>query len=82
MLGGQGNDALIFDVGQASGDTVMDLQRRGGRGLVGLRRLGPGATFTNIDTTHSQVNYNGGASHEVITFSNAASVDASDFIFI
>ena len=41
-----------------------------------------GATFTNIDATHWQVNYNGGASHEIIAFSNSATIDASDFIFI
>jgi hypothetical protein len=36
---------------------------------------------TNIDAMHWQVNYNGGASHEVITFQNGASIDASDFLF-
>ena len=39
-------------------------------------------TFTNIDATHWQINYNGGASHDVITFSNAAAIDASDFLFL
>jgi hypothetical protein len=29
-----------------------------------------------------QVNYNGGALHEIVTFSNAASIHASDFAFI
>jgi hypothetical protein len=43
---------------------------------------GPGATFTNIDPTHWQVNYNGGSSHDIITFANAASIDATDFIFL
>jgi len=43
---------------------------------------GPGATFTNIDATHWQVNYNAGASHDVITFTNAASIDATDFILV
>jgi hypothetical protein len=27
-------------------------------------------------------NFNGGASHEVITFSNAASIDAGDVLFV
>ncbi len=44
--------------------------------------MAPGATFTNIDATHWQVNYNGGASHEIITFSNAASVNAQDYLFV
>ena len=43
---------------------------------------GPGATFTQVDATHWQVNYNGGASHDVITFSNAAAIDVTDFLFV
>ena len=43
---------------------------------------GAGATFTDIDTTHWEVNYNGGALHEIITFNNAASIDPGDFTFI
>ena len=42
----------------------------------------PGATFTNIDATHWQVNFNGGASHEIITFMNGASIDPTDYAFI
>ena len=42
---------------------------------------GRGATFTNIDATHWEVNYNGGASHDIITFANGASIDATDFLF-
>ena len=41
---------------------------------------GPGASFTNIDATHWQINYNGGASHDIITFSNAAAIDVTDFL--
>jgi len=73
LTGGQGNDAFIFDFGQAGGDTVVDFAGNGaaaGDWLVFVG-YGPGATFTNIDTTHWQVNYNGGASHDVISFSNA-----------
>jgi hypothetical protein len=39
---------------------------------------GAGATFTNIDATYWQVNYNGGTQHDVITFSNGAAVDPHD----
>jgi hypothetical protein len=42
---------------------------------------GPDATFTQNDVAHWQIDYNGGASHDVITFSNAASIHASDFLF-
>jgi hypothetical protein len=47
--------------------------------LVGY---GAGATFTNIDATHWQINYNGGALHEVIAFMNGAAIDVSDVVFV
>jgi hypothetical protein len=34
------------------------------------------------NATQWQVNYNGGASHEMITFYNGAVIDPGDFIFI
>jgi hypothetical protein len=40
-----------------------------------------GATFTNIDPTHWQVTYDGGSSHDIITFSNGAPIDPTDFAF-
>jgi hypothetical protein len=43
---------------------------------------GAGASFTNIDSMHWQINYNGGGSHDIVTFSNAASIDASDYFFV
>ena len=42
---------------------------------------GSGATFTNIDAMHWQVNYNSGASHDIIAFSNGASIDVNDVLF-
>ena len=42
---------------------------------------GAGATFTQVDATHWQVNYSGGASHDLITFSNAPTIVASDWTF-
>ena len=54
----------------------------GRRRLATFVGYGPGATFTNADATHWPVNYNRGASHAVITFSNGASIDASDFSFM
>jgi hypothetical protein len=48
-----------------------------------LQFIGYGAaTFENIDPTHWQVVYNGGASADVITFLNAPVIDPSDFTFI
>jgi hypothetical protein len=67
----------------ASGDTVLDFGGNGAAAGDALQFVGndAGATFTNIDTTRWQVNYNGSASHDAITFSNGAAIDASDFLF-
>ena len=84
LTGNAGNDTFVFNVGQANGDTVVDF---GGNGAAAGDSLlfvgyGPGASFTNIDATHWQINYNGGASHDIITFSNAAAIDVTDFLFV
>ena len=70
--------------GEANGDMIVDFAGNGAAAGDSLQFVGygPGATFTNIDPTHWQVNYNGGSSHDIITFANAASIDATDFIFL
>ena len=84
LTGNAGNDTFVFHAGQANGDTVVDFAGNGAAAGDSLQFVGygPGATFTNIDATHWQVNYNAGASHDVITFTNAASIDATDFILV
>jgi Ca2+-binding RTX toxin-like protein len=83
LQGGQGNDTFVFNMGQANGDTVVDFAGQGTATGDSLHFVGygAGATFTNIDTTHWQVNYNGGAAHEIITFMNGAAIDPSDVLF-
>ena len=83
LTGNAGNDTFVFNVGQANGDTVVDFAGNGAGAGDSLHFVGygAGASFTNIDATHWQVNYNGGASHDVITFLNGATIDASDFLF-
>jgi glucose/arabinose dehydrogenase len=85
LTGGGGNDFFVFNAGEGNGDIVADFAGNGaGTGdfllFVGY---GVGATFTNIDATHWQVNYNPGMGlqHDIITFSNGASIDPSDFTF-
>jgi trimeric autotransporter adhesin len=84
LQGNGGNDTFVFQAGQASGDTVVDFA--GNAALAGdslkLVGYGAGATFTNIDATHWQINYNGGALHEVIAFMNGAAIDVSDVVFV
>jgi Ca2+-binding RTX toxin-like protein len=78
-----GNDTFLFVAGQANGDAVIDFAGNGaaaGDSLL-FSGYGPGATFTQNDATHWQVNYNGGANHDVITFANAAAIHVSDYLF-
>jgi len=84
LTGNAGNDTFAFIVGQANGDTVVDFAGNGASAGDSLQFIGygAGATFTQNDATHWQVNYNGGSSHEVITFMNGASIDASDVVFV
>ena len=83
LNGGAGNDTFVFHAGQANGDIVVDFAGNGAAaGFPAVRRLWPGATFTQNDAAHWQVNFNGGASHEVITFINGAAIDPSDFLFL
>jgi hypothetical protein len=42
---------------------------------------GPGATFTQIDATHWQVNSGDGLVQETIAFQNGAPVHMSDVLF-
>jgi Ca2+-binding RTX toxin-like protein len=84
LTGGTGNDTFVFSAGQADGDIIVDFDGQGAAAgdLLQFVGYGPGATFTTIDPTRWQVNYNGGASHEVITFMNGASIHASDIVFM
>ena len=83
LIGGAGNDTFVFVAGQADGDIVVDFD--GGVFVAGdtlkFSGYGAGASFTRNDATHWQIDFNGGASHEVITFLNGASIDASDVVF-
>jgi Ca2+-binding RTX toxin-like protein len=83
LKGNAGNDTFVFNAGQANGDTVVDFAGNGAAAGDSLHFIGygAGATFTQNDATHWQVNFNGGASHEVITFMNGAIIDPSDVLF-
>ena len=85
LTGGGGNDTFVFIPGTAQGSTITDFVGNGASAgdVLKFAAYGAGATFTNINPTHWQVNYNGGASHDVITFSNAAAIDvAHDVLFV
>ncbi|HEU0116426.1 MAG TPA: hypothetical protein VFQ80_17180, partial [Thermomicrobiales bacterium] len=84
LTGNAGNDTFVFNVGQAAGDTVVDFTGNGAALGDSLRFVGygAGATFTQNDATHSQINYNGGTQHEIITFMNGATIHPTDFSFV
>jgi Ca2+-binding RTX toxin-like protein len=84
LTGGAGNDTFAFTAGQGNGDAIVDFAGNGAAAGDSLRFFGygAGASFTNIDATHWQVNYNSGVSHDVITFMNGAAIDASDVVFV
>jgi Ca2+-binding RTX toxin-like protein len=84
LSGGGSNDAFVFSPGGANGDVVTDFVGNGAAAGDSLEFIGygAGATFTQIDVTHWQVNYNGNTQHDVITFQNAAVIDQTDILFV
>jgi Ca2+-binding RTX toxin-like protein len=84
LTGNAGNDTFVFNAGQGNGDTVVDFAGNGGAAGDALQFVGygAGASFTNVDATHWQVNYNGGTAHDVITFMNGAAIDSTDVLFV
>jgi len=79
LTGGAGNDAFIFEKGQAQGDFVMDFSPGDMLVFVGY---GVAAVFHQLDSTRGEVQYDGGASHEVINFMNSPTIHPSDFYFV
>lgn len=82
LEGGVGSDIFVFRAGEANGDTVLDFSASGEGDRIQLVGYGAGATFTQNDATHWQANYNGGASHDIIVFANAAAIHPSDYLFV
>jgi hypothetical protein len=77
------DSTFVFRAGQANGDIVVDFAGNGALAGDSLQFVGygTGATFTQNDATHWQVTYNGGSSHDIITFTNGALIHASDVLF-
>jgi Peptidase M10 serralysin C terminal/RTX calcium-binding nonapeptide repeat (4 copies) len=85
LIGAAGNDMFVFVAGEANGDAITDFNGNGAAAgdSLELSGYGAGATFTNIDATHWQVNYGAGLnSHDIITFTNAAAINAQDVLFV
>jgi Ca2+-binding RTX toxin-like protein len=82
LAGGAGNDTFVFRPVEANGDTILDFDAHGETDQIQFADYGSGATLTQNDATHWQVNYNGGASHDVITIANAAIIHQNDYFFV
>ncbi len=87
LTGGSGSDTFVFRAGQANGDIVVDFDGGGaGAGDVlqfqGYGSAAQGATLVQIDATHWQITSADGLTVDVITLSNGATLDPSDYIFI
>jgi Ca2+-binding RTX toxin-like protein len=79
-----GNDYFVFRPTTAAGVTIVDFDGMGasaGDTLL-FTDFGPGASFSQVDATHWRIDYNTGASSEIITFANAAAIHANDFVFV
>jgi Ca2+-binding RTX toxin-like protein len=86
LIGGDGNDTFVFQAGQANGDSIVDFAGNGadvGDTLVfsGYGTVAEGATFTQVDATHWQINSADGTVQDVITLADGASIDPSDLFF-
>jgi len=87
LTGGGGYDTFGFHAGHANGDQITDFAGNGADAgdflvLIGYGTAAQGATFTQVDATHWQINSANNLIHETITFSNGASVHASDLVFV
>jgi Ca2+-binding RTX toxin-like protein len=88
LVGNAGNDTFQFHAGEADGDTVFDFAGNGGVAgdlllFLGFGAPSGGATSTQIGATNQwQIHSGLDAHNEIITFSNGASVDPSDYTFI
>jgi Ca2+-binding RTX toxin-like protein len=87
LTGGSGDDVFVFVAGEADGDVITDFNGNGaGAGdqlqLTGYGTAAQGASFTQIDSTHWQINSSNGLVHDVITLSNGAFVHPSDIVFV
>ena len=87
LTGDAGDDAFIFDAGEAGGDTVADFAGNGAAVgdvllFTGFGTAVGGATFTQIGVSNQWQIHSGLDGHnEIITLTNGAPVDASDFAF-
>jgi Ca2+-binding RTX toxin-like protein len=84
LFGRGDDDTFVFRRGQAGGDTVIDFAGNGAAAGDTLQFIGygPGASFTQIDASHWQINSGDGLTHETITLQSGAAVHATDVLLV
>ena len=85
LTGNAGNDIFVFHAGQANGDTIVDFTGSGAATGDSFQFVGfgtSGATFTQVGVNQWQIHSGLDGHNEVITLSNGAAVDGSDFAFL
>ena len=81
LVGGSGHDTFEFVEGNTNGATVTNFVS--GTDQLEFNGFGTvGAAFVQDNATQWTVTSSNGADHETITFSNAATIHASDFHFV
>jgi hypothetical protein len=83
LAGGAGSDTFMFQRGQATGASVTDFTSGTDHLLFsGYGTSAAGAAFAQVDSTHWQINSSDAALHDIITFTNAAVIQSSDYTFV
>jgi Ca2+-binding RTX toxin-like protein len=88
LTGGAGNDTFVFHAGQANNDTVVDFIGNGAAAgdalqFAGFGTAAQGTSFTQIGASNQWQIHSGLDGHnEIVTFSNAAAIHPSDFLFL
>jgi Ca2+-binding RTX toxin-like protein len=87
LVGAGGDDAFVFISGQANGAAVADFDGQGaGQGdyliFSGFGTSAQGATFNALGGNSWQIHSGLDAHNEIVTFSNGASIETSDFVFV
>jgi Ca2+-binding RTX toxin-like protein len=87
LEGGAGFDTFVLGIGHAQGDTLADFAGNGAAAgdtllFANFGTAAQGATFIQVDATHWTINSANGLAHETVTFSNGASIHASDYQFV
>ncbi len=86
LIGEAGNDVFVFRRGEGGGDTVVDFAGNGAAAgdalqFVGYGSAAQGASFVQVSATLWVINSADGAVHDMVNFSNAATIHISDYLF-